>query len=71
MFPVAIVWYEGSIKSGPTLNGWTFSSESAFIIPVEIVVFPTALPVPANTSFIILHYSIFYIKVSYSKIINK
>ncbi len=38
----------GSIKSGPTLKGWTlYFLLSAAIKPKATVVFPTLLPVPA------------------------
>jgi hypothetical protein len=49
--PAARVWYEGSIKSGPTLKGATRkpSEESAAISPEATVVLPTPEWVLATT----------------------
>jgi len=49
--PQILVWWEGSIKSGPTLNGWTFRPRTvcAAMIPLATVVFPHPLCVPAIT----------------------
>src|SRR6202035_4082947 len=50
--PAAIAWRPASMKSGPTLNGWTTRPRrrSASMSPSVTVVLPTELAVPASTS---------------------
>ena len=50
--PQMSVWWEGSMKSGPVLNGWTITprATSAAIRPLAIVVLPQPLCVPAITT---------------------
>jgi hypothetical protein len=45
-------WWDGSMKSGPTLKGWTFKPRfrSAAMRPRVTVVLPTPLWVPAMST---------------------
>jgi hypothetical protein len=46
--PHIFEWCVGSMKSGPTLKGWTlYFLQSTDMSPVAIVVLPVPLPVPA------------------------
>jgi hypothetical protein len=49
--PQMAVWWEGSMKSGPTLKGWTVSPRAAkaAMSPRATVVFPHPLQVPPIT----------------------
>ena len=45
------MWCDGSMKSGPTLKGWTlYLVLSDAISPIATVVFPVPLPVPAMST---------------------